>query len=97
MILVAFFRVMPGTTFLRITTTRGMEFSQSLCKMTFQGRSGLLLLAVWVPCALSVCVVVIYCEPFCHRPVPSASACHCRITWGNHRYSLHRRQVLVLP
>jgi hypothetical protein len=70
MILVAFFRVMPGVTLLRITTTRGIVFSQSLCKMTFQGRSGLALLRVRVPSALLICVVVICGEPFCHRPVP---------------------------
>src|SRR5215208_2968809 len=67
MILVAFLRVMPGMTFLRITTTSGIECSQSLCKMTFQGRSGLALLPVWVPSALLICVAVISWEPFCHR------------------------------
>src|SRR5215208_3943089 len=59
MILVAFLRLMPGMTFLRITTTRGIEFSQSLCKMTLQGRSGLALLPVRVPAALLICVAVI--------------------------------------
>src|SRR5215208_3018970 len=58
MILVAFLRVMPGMTFLRITTTRGIEFSQSLCKMTFQGRSGLALLRVRVTSALLIRVVL---------------------------------------
>src|SRR5215211_4255620 len=67
MILVAFLRVMPGMTFLRITTTSGIECSQSLCKMTFQGRSGLALLLVLVPSALLICVAVISWEPFCHR------------------------------
>src|SRR5215218_9057676 len=67
MILVAFLRVMPGMTFLRITTTSGIEFSQSLYKMTFQGRSGLALLPVWVPSALLICVALICWEPFCHR------------------------------
>jgi hypothetical protein len=58
MILVAFFRVMPGMTFLRITTTRGIELSQSLCKMTLQGRSVLALLADRVLSALLVPVAV---------------------------------------
>src|SRR5215210_332102 len=73
MILVAFLRVMPGMTFLRITTTCGIEFSQSLYKMTFQGRSGLTLLPVWVPSALLISVAVISWEPFC-RLVPCASS-----------------------
>src|SRR5215210_5332467 len=67
MILVAFLRVIPGMTFLRITTTSGIECSQSLYKMTFQGRSGLALPPVWVPSALLICVAVISWEPFCHR------------------------------
>src|SRR5215203_5812403 len=74
MILVAFLRVMPGMTFLRITTTRGIEFSQSLCKMTFQGRSDLALLAVRVACALLMCVAVICWEPFCYYLVSCTSS-----------------------
>jgi hypothetical protein len=74
MIFVAFLRVMSGMIFLRITTTRGIEFSQSLCKMTFQGRSGLALLAVWVRCVLLICVALICWETFCQRLVPCASS-----------------------
>src|SRR5215212_11184238 len=73
MILVAFLRVMPGMTFLRITTTCGIECSQSLYKMTFQGRSGLAFLRVWVPSALLICVALISWEPF-RRLVPCASS-----------------------
>src|SRR5215203_1137296 len=74
MILVAFLTVMPGMTFLRITTTCGIEFSESLCKMTFQGRSGLALLPVRAPCALLICVAVICGEPFCHCLLSCASS-----------------------
>lgn len=60
MILVAFLRVMPGMTLLRIITTRGIEFNQSLCKMTFQGKSGLILTAVRVPSVLLTFVAATY-------------------------------------
>src|SRR5919199_938041 len=59
MILVAFLRVMPGITFLRTTTTLGIVFSQSLCKITFQGRSGLASLPVRVLSALLIFVALI--------------------------------------
>src|SRR3712207_6321654 len=72
MILVAFLRVIPGMTFWRIITTRGMEFSQSLCRMTFHGRSGLTLNRVWVPSALLIIVEAIQ-EALCHHLVPRAS------------------------
>src|SRR5215207_5498359 len=37
---------MPGITLFKITTTRGIELSQSLCRMTFHGSSGLALFRV---------------------------------------------------
>src|SRR5215203_6243690 len=37
---------MPGITLFKITTTRGIELSQSLCRMTFHGSSGLTLFRV---------------------------------------------------
>src|SRR5215204_5355750 len=46
MILVAFLRVMPGTTFLSTMTTRGIELFQSLWRSTFHGSSGLALVPV---------------------------------------------------
>ena len=76
MIAVALLRPMPGMAFLRTPITLGIEFSQSLCKMTFQGRSGLVLLSVRVVSALSSCVAAIRLEPFCLRLVPSATAYH---------------------
>jgi hypothetical protein len=59
-ILVAFLRVMPGMIFLRMITTRVIEFSQSLYKMMLQGRSGLALTAVRLLSALLTFVAATY-------------------------------------
>ena len=59
MILVALLIVMPGTTVTRTQTTLGIEFSQSLCRITFQGGSGLASLPVRFPSLFSIFVAVI--------------------------------------
>ena len=51
---VAFLSVMPGMTFFSTITTRGIEFAQSLCRITFQGSSGFGLLLVRVRLSFSI-------------------------------------------
>src|ERR671917_1479405 len=61
MIAVAFASVMPGITFLSEITTRGMELSQSLCRMTFHGNSRLVLFPVRVRSSFLIFVAVMMC------------------------------------
>jgi hypothetical protein len=59
---------MPGMTFFRTITTRGIEFSQSLCRMTFQGSSGLALLPVWLCLSFLIFVAAIVEDILASRP-----------------------------
>src|SRR5215207_7813384 len=73
MILVAFLRVMPGTTFLSTMTTRGIELFQSLWRSTFHGSSGLALFFVRLRSALLGFVAGIL-SPLWHSAETDASS-----------------------
>src|SRR4028118_125016 len=93
MILVAFLRVIPGTTLLRTSTTRGIELFQSLWKITFHGGSGSGSRLVGARFSL-LCFVADMWRAFCHSS-PAGAWFERRIFLDNSEYFLEAPQAEV--